>query len=60
MSEAAEGEFDQERRSQLLSLARQYGHLADKLIGKGEARRTEANNAGTEPPTPSMQKAVAY
>ena len=42
MWEAAEDESDRNRRSDLLSLAEQYERLADKLIGKGEAIRTQA------------------
>ncbi len=60
MSEAAEGEFDRGRRGQLLGLAEQYGRLADKLIGKGEAKRAETDSADTELPLPSRQNALAH
>jgi hypothetical protein len=42
MWEAAEGESDPTRRRELLSLADQYERLANKLIGKGEAVRSQA------------------
>jgi len=36
MRDIARGEFDKQRRTQLLDLAQQYDRLADKLIGKHE------------------------
>ena len=38
MREAAETEADQKRRQELLDIANQYEHLADKLIGKRVSR----------------------
>ncbi|HEX3946003.1 MAG TPA: hypothetical protein VHW69_18160 [Rhizomicrobium sp.] len=38
MREASESESDLGRRKELMSLAEQYEHLADKLIGTGAIR----------------------
>jgi hypothetical protein len=40
--ETSQGEFDPKRRNELMSLAEQYEHLADKLIGNGSASRAPA------------------
>jgi hypothetical protein len=42
MREAADGESDLSRGNELLGLADQYDRLADKLIGNGEAVRSQA------------------
>jgi hypothetical protein len=38
MRESAETEADQKRRRELLDIANQYEHLADKLVGKHVGR----------------------
>jgi hypothetical protein len=38
MRDTAEGETDQKRRRELLEVANQYEHLAEKLIGKHVSR----------------------
>jgi len=38
MRDTAEDEADTSRRAQLLELANQYEHLADKLVGKHVSR----------------------